>query len=438
MARTLTPQDCHVLMNLLVKEATGQNSEIQEVDASNFVSAGEMVLATGTENVLNSLSLVLGRTFMAVRPYKAKLAIINAINTDMYSSRMRKISFYSRDAQASGDFNTQLYTNLADGFDNGENGTDAISGDPVSTKSMWVQNQPVPLELNFAGQSVWEDSTTVYEYQLKTAFRSEADFAQFVAGIMTEKGNDIESQKEAFNRMTILNHIAGVYDLDTASGAANGRVINLTAEFNSRFGTAYTSAQLRSTYLKEFLAFFVATFKETSRLMTYRSAKYHWSPAKTVGGNSYTLLRHTPYDRQRVMLYQPLFTEAEAMVLPEIFRPEYLDINTQYEGVDYWQNFNAPAAIDVIPAIPNVAGTTQTVGAEVELDYVVGMIYDADAIMVDYQLERSYTTPLEARKAYRNIWWSFSKNAISDFTENCVIFIMADPAEGGDGEGGEG
>lgn len=433
MAIVLTPQDCHALMNLLVKEATGQNAEIQEVNSSNFVSAGELVLATGTENVLNSLSLVLGRTFMAVRPYKAKLAIINALNTDMYSSRMRKISFYSRDALASGDFNTQLYTNLAAGYDNGENGVDAVSGDPVSTKSMWVQNPPVPLEVNFAGQSVWEDSTTVYEYQLKNAFRSEDEFAQFVSGIMTEKGNDIESQKEAFNRMTILNHIAGVYDLDAAS--ANGRVINLTKAYNDRFGTAYTSAQLRSTYLKEFLAFFVVQFKLVSRYMTYRSAKYHWSPAKTVGGNSYTLLRHTPYDRQRVMLYEPLFTEAEAMVLPEIFRPEYLDINTQYEGVDYWQNVNAPSAIDVIPAIPNTSTGVQTAGAEVELDYVVGMIFDADAIMVDYQLERSYTSPLEARKAFRNIWWSFSKNAISDYTENCCVFIMADPAADNSGEG---
>lgn len=432
MARVLTPQDCHVLMNLLVKEATGQNAEIQEVDSSNFVSTGELVLATGTENVLNSLSVILGRTFMAVRPYKAKMAIINALNTDMYTSRMRKISFYSRDAQASGDFNTQLYTNLAEGYDNGENGTNT-SGNPNSTKSMWVQNQPVPLEVNMGGQSVWEDSTTVYEYALKCAFRSESEFAQFISGIMTEKANDIESQKEAFNRMTILNHIAGVYDLDAA--AANGRVVNLTKAFNDRFGTAYTSAQLRSTYLKDFLAFFVATFKEVSRFMTYRSAKYHWSPAKTVGGVSYTLLRHTPYDRQRVMLYQPLFTEAEAMVLPEIFRPEYLDIETQYEGVDYWQNFNNGAAIDVVPAIPNTSTGVQTVGAEVELDYVVGMIYDADAIMIDYQLERSYTTPLEARKAYRNIWWSFSKNAINDFTENCVIFIMADPASDDSGEG---
>lgn len=426
MARLLTPRDCHALMNLLVKEATGQDDTIQVVDSSTFVSAGERVLSTGTENVLNSLSLVLGRTFMAVRPYKAKLSIINALNTDLYTSRMRKISFYSRSAQASGDFNTQLYTNLAAGYNNGENGTDAVTGNPISTKSMWVQNPAVPLEVNFAGQSVWEDSTTVYEYQLKTAFRSEDEFAQFVSGIMTEKGNDIESQKEAFNRMTILNHIAAIYA--TEGTLASGRVINLTKAFNDRFGTSYTSEQLRSTYLKDFLAFFVATFKLTSRMMTYRSAKYHWSPAKTVGGVSYTLLRHTPYDRQRVMLYEPLFTEAEALVLPEIFRPNYLDIDTQYEGIDYWQNINDPSAIDVIPAIPDASGA-QTVGSEVELPYIVGMIYDADSLMIDYQLERSYSTPLEARKAYRNIWWSFSKNAISDLTENAVIFTMEDAGD---------
>lgn len=432
MARSLTPRDCHALMNLLVKEATGQDAQIQAVDSSTFVSCGELVLATGVDNVLNSLSLVLGRTFMAVRPYKAKLALINALNTDMYTNRMRKISFYSREAQASGDFNTQLYTNLAAGFDNSENGTDAVTGDPVSTKSMWVQNPAVPLEVNFAGSSTWEDSTTVYEYQLKNIFRSEDEFGQFVAGIMTEKGNDIESQKEAFNRMTILNHIAGVYDLDAA--AANGRAINLTAAFNARFGTNYTSAQLRGTYLKEFLAFFVAIFKMQSRYLTYRSAKYHWSPAKTVGGVSYTLLRHTPYDKQRVMLYEPLFTEAESLVLPEIFRPNYLDIDTQYEGIDYWQNVNDPSAIDVVPAIPNTSTGVQTAGEAVKLDYVVGMIYDADAIMIDYQLDTAATTPLEARKHYRNMWWSFAKNAINDFTENCVIFYMADPAAD-DGEG---
>jgi hypothetical protein len=115
------------------------------------------------------------------------------------------------------------------------------------------------------------------------------------------------------------------------------------------------------------------------------------------------------------------------MVMPEIFNPQYLDIKN-YEGVQFWQNENDPAAVDVIPSIPNIGSPSsgQTYGTEVELPYVVGILYDADAMMVDYQMERSDVTPLEARKGYRNIWWSFSKNSINDFTENGVLLYMQD------------
>lgn len=421
MARTLTQKDCHALMNLLVKEATGQDATIQVVDSSTFVSAGEQVLATGTENVLNALSLVLGRTFMAVRPYNAKLALINAVNTGEYTHRMRKISFYSRDAQASGDWNTQLYTNLADGFTNGQNIAD---GSAQSTKSMWEQNQPVPLEMNFAGSSVWEDSTTIYEYQLQQAFRSEAEFGEFVGGIMTERGNDIESQKEAFNRMTLLNFMAGTVDMNQA-----GTLVNLTSAFNTEFGTNYTSAQLRTTYLEQFTKFLVAKIKIDSDMLTNRSKKAHWSPAKTIGDVPYTLLRHTPKDRQRLLLFNPLLVKTQAYVFPSLFNEQYLKMEN-YEGVMYWQNENDPSAIKVTPAIPNVStpASGQTAGDTVSLDYVVGMLYDVDALMVDYQLERSATSPLEARKGYRNLWWSFAKNAINDHTENHILYYMADPA----------
>lgn len=418
MARALTPRDCHALMNLIVKEATGQDQTIQAVDSSSFVSAGETVLAAGMENTLNALSLVLGRTFMAVRPYNAKLGIINAIDTGEFTSRMRKISFYSREAQASGDWNTQSFTNLAMDFDNGQN---EANGSAQSTASMWVQNQPVPLELNFGGHSVWEDSTTVYEYQVKKAFRSEGEFAQFVAGIMTEKGNDIESQKEAFNRMTLLNYMAGIYDM---SASMNGSAIDLVAAFNAKFGTSYTGADLRGAHLKEFLEFMVATIKKTSDWMTNRSANRHWTPAKTINGVNYTLLRHTPKDRQKLIMYSPLFTDAEAIVMPEIFNPQYLSIDN-YEGVQFWQNENTPDSISVTPAIPDVSNpAAQTAGAAVSLDHVIGVLYDSDAMMVDYQLDRQAVTPLEARKHYRNIWWTFSKNSINDFTENGVLFYM--------------
>ena len=58
MARVFTPVDGHVIMNLLYKQATGLDN-LSVVDSSSFVSAGETVLNTGMENVLNSLSIVL-------------------------------------------------------------------------------------------------------------------------------------------------------------------------------------------------------------------------------------------------------------------------------------------------------------------------------------------------------------------------------------------
>lgn len=418
MGKILTVQDCHTLMNSLVKQATGQQS-ITVIDSSSFVSAGETVLATGTENVINSLSLIIGRTLVAVRPYKAKFLLINALNSGVYSNRIRKISYYSKDAQASGMYNTQLYTNLKEGYTNGQN---VVAENPTSTKSMWEQNQPIALEMNFAGSDTWDDSLTIYEKQLQVAFESEANFSQFMSGIMTEKSNDMESQKEAFNRMCVLNEIGMVYDMAEDRPMS---CVNLTKEYNTKYGTSYTSAELRTTYLESFLKFFVAYVKNISNYLEERSSNYHLSPTKTVNGTTYKLLRHTPKNRQKMFLYEPLFIEAKANVLPSIFNPEYLDIKN-YEPINYWQSIDNRSSVKITPAIYDKMSGEQKKGNEVDLDYVVGLLFDEDAMMIDYQFDGSYSTPLEARKLYRNIFWHYTKNAINDPTENAILFYMKD------------
>lgn len=415
MARTLTVQDAHEIVNMLVIEAFG--GAIDVVDTSSFVSAGEMLLASGVENTLNTLALVLGRTFMAVRPYEAKLRILNTLNSGIYANRMRKISFYSRYAQPTGASNTDISHNLEMGFTNGYNGG-------ASTASMWEQNQPIPLEMNFGGSSEWQDCTTVYEKQLQVAFRSENEFIDFVSGIMTERGNDIESQKEAFNRLALINFMGGVMYLDSIENTHS--VINMTSYFNYVMGTNYTTSELLSTHLKEFLGVFVALVKTVSDELEYRSIKYHWSPAKTINGVTYSLLRHTPKSRQKMLMYKPFWNQAEAMVLPEIFNDRYLNIDN-FEGVQFWQSIDDGPAIQVLPAIPGVVDGEQTAPEDpIIAEFVLGMIFDEDAIMVDYQMDDVSVTPKEARKHYHNIWWTFRKNAINDFTENAVIFIMDD------------
>ena len=420
MARTLNPQDAYALINALNAQMNGSAS-LTATDGSSFVAVGETLLQAGTENVLNALGLVLGRTFMAVRPYSAKFGIINTIDTGLFAGRMRKISFYSRAAEQAGFENTQINPeNLKAGVDN----TGSSSSGHERAPSMWLQNPAVPLSVEMGGSSVWQSSMTIYEVQLQKAFRSEADFNDFVAGMMTEMGNDITQYQEAMNRNLVLNYIAGKIAMNVS-----GTVINLTSLYNSTFGTSFSTSQLQTTYLESFLKFFVEQVQVLSDRMTHRTTAYHWAPAKS----GYQLLRHTPKDRQRLMLYNPFMVKARAYVMPSIFGPGYLDINN-YEGVDYWQSFNSPAAINFTPAILETDtsdsdyGTQVTASKAVSESYILGVLYDVDALMVQYELDYSASSPLEASKLYRNLIQHWRRNYICDYTENGVVFIMADPA----------
>lgn len=418
MARVFTSQDGYQIMTVLGRMATGQ-TQLAVTDMSSYISAGELVMGTGKENVYNALGILVGRTLIASRAYREKLALMNAINTGSYTNRLRKISFYAKDPIPSGFFNTDLFTNLADGYDGGDNGG-------ASTKSQWEQHQAMPLEMNFAGSTVFDFALTMYEEQINAAFRDPQELAAFVAGQVQEHENDIATTREAFNRMTLLSKIASVYAYD-AGGIAT-QVVNLTTAYNTFFGTTYTSAQLRSTYLKSFLEFMTATVKEYSDYITERTAQYHLALPKTVGGVTYSILRHVPRDRQRLYLFRPLFRKAEALVMPEIFNTEYLNLD-QYEGVDFWQSNYSDAErpqVKVKTAILNTVTGEQTASTDIEIPYVVGLLTDVDGLMTDFQLERSLATPVNARKGYRNVWLHFAKNAINDPTESAILFTMED------------
>ena len=368
MARSLTPRDARNIMTALYRQATGQ-SNISIVDTSSFVSAGETVLATGVENTLNALSIVIGRTLAKVRPYSAKFNLINETDASLYATRLRMIKYYSKAPLESGSWNTDINTNLKDGFDNNSNGG-------AGTAGQYEQHAPKVLEYNFAGQDVWQDCITFYENALKVAFTSETDFNTFIAGILTAKGNDIELVKEAFNRMTFINRIAGEIDIDSIY--SDGSVIDLTAGFNAEYGTNYTRAQLLTQYLPEFMKYFVEQLKLVSMRMRNHSTKYHLPMTLVDGSDTYKYLTHSDKENQKLAVYEPFMIKAEANVLPQIFNDDYLKIEN-YEPVMFWQSEDAGASIKVTPAIPNVQANGsvsggQIKGADVEEAYVLASL----------------------------------------------------------------
>lgn len=427
MAYNYNPQDACAILTAIEKQMTGRE-DIETIDTSNYVSAMQRIASYGYESVMNALSQPLGQTFMSVRPYDAKFLLVNSIDFGSLTNRIRKISYYADDPLNAAAWNTELngeplYTNLKDGFTAGQNPDS--DGNPQSLKSQYEQVYKEPVELNACSFNVWDDGITRTDFQIDNAFRSLDEVNAFWNGVMVEKANDIESQKEAYNRMLVLNRIAGHIALSKgANPTIKDGYVDLIAEVNATYGLNASRETILSQYRDLLLKTFVARFKKESNKMTHRTTSYHWTLEKTGDdGKKKVILRHTPKSAQRFLALNEFFIDAETSVLPEIFNDEYLKVENG-ERVDYWQSPDAPAKINVLPSIINPLTGADTPAAEaVEEDYLLGALYDVDAMMMAYGLDASGAAH-EARKHYTSTWWDFKRGAICDYSENMVVFVL--------------
>lgn len=407
-------KDAYAVMNALARQATAQE-DISVVDHQSFVDAGTKTLATGTENVLNSIARTIAYVIIQSRPYKGKFGLISA-SENQFNTRKAKISFYAADNTASGAFNTDLNTNIADG-----------NVESSGAGSMWEQKLPKVVERFFLSEAVWDKFYTTPMVQLQNAFNDEATFIKFMNGYMTEIQNDIESTIESRNRALVADRIAGVYLQATAVTPTLGSecAVDMVAYFNDKCGTAYTRDEILQEHLTEFLELWVAKIKIDSDRLEERSALYHDPLTITESGVDYNVLRHTPKSMQKMFYYGELFTEAKARVLPEIFNPSYLDTSNG-EAVTYWQSSKPADRMKIAckPALPEGAESS-----DVELDYVIGILFDTDAIQSINQFTGAFTTPVNARHLYTNTFFHYKFGSISDYTENSIIYYL--------GEGGE-
>ena len=403
MANTFTPQDVHALVNEIVSEATGR-TDLKVVDTASFVSVGETLLRTGTENTLNAISTVISRTIFSVRPYKGKLESLR-VSSQRWGAQVRKIITLYTEAEASEDWNTQIDgERLADG----------------KTVDMFKIKKPKAVQLNIIATKLLQKHITVFRDQLSQAFTNESEFMRFIDAVMVQFNNEIELINEAKTRATLLNFIGGISSMGLAE-------VDLVAEYNNKFNVTYTRNELLTTHLTSFMQFVASTIKTYSSRLTDMSTLYHAHLTNV----SEKIMRHTPKERQKMLMYEPLFIETQATVYSQIFNPKYLEIGN-FEGVNYWQSQSTPTAIHVKPTILDVAtGESKVSTTEVDLDYVLGLLYDEEALGVLNQFEYSSTTPFNSAGGYYNTFMHWRFNSYNDFTENAVLFVLGEGGAGG-------
>lgn len=395
MANTLTPRDVYQLMNSIVSQATGQTSQAV-VDTSTFVSVGETLLRTAPENTLNAISTVLADTIFSVRPYRGKLESLR-VSQRRWGAQVRKIVPLYSEAEASEDWNTDL------------NATQLDDGNSID---MYKIKKPKVLQLNFYGTAVLQKHITRFRDQLALAFTSEEEFVRFIDAIMTEFNNEIELLNENKTRLTLINFMLGIHDMGLTE-------VDLVANYNTDYSTSYTRDDLLTTYASDFMKYVAAQIKIYSSFLTEMSAKNH---ANLTG--MAPILRHTPKERQKMIMYDPIFIQAESEVYSGLFNPQYLEIG-DFEGVNFWQSQDTPTAISGTPNVLDVStGQSATAAASVGIDYVLGLLYDEEALGVMPQFDYASTTPFNSNGGYWNMFYHWRFNSYNDFTENAVLFVL--------------
>ena len=407
MANTFTPTDVYGIVNAMSKEMFGSEQTLQAVDTTTFVSVGEKMLRAGKTNTLDALSVVLSKTIYVARRYGGRFQIV--LKTDeQWGGRVRKISFYSTKLEESFNRNTDL--------------NPAILNDGQSSDHYKI-NKAYPLEVQFIGEKLMEFSDTTWISQLKAAFRSPEEFGNFVAAKLVRIANDFQIRVDAQNRLQILNAMGATYNV----GAERSKV-NLTQAFNDKFGTSYTTEQLKTEHLADFMAFFVARLEGDMELMREENELFHIYPARNDdSGNPLTLLRHTEPADRRLILYAPLLRDEAKHIFPTLFNTSELRIEN-FEKVEYWQNPNLSESmkINVKPNQLNVESGEAEDGDAVQLDNVVGFLFDKNAIYTAVKHESALTTPVNARGEYYNTFYHWTYNYCLDQTENMVLYYMAD------------
>lgn len=383
---TLNIEQANLLLEQVHKQATGQSS-IQVNDLSSFISVATSTLATGYENTLNAISQVLSRTIVSVRPYTEKFKGLE-FSTERWGGITRKINF-------------------ADTLPLADDTYDLVEGESID---QYTIKKPDVLQTNYYGSFAWSGKYTITEQALTMAFENPQNFATFLSGLLTHFVNERTQWLENMKRTIIANAIG-------ARNETGIGVVHLLTEYNLETGLSLTKQDaMKPDNFKPFMQWVYARVSNLTKLMTERSELFQ---QKIVDK---PIMRHTPLEDQRVYMISSFLDGMDAQVLADAYHDNFLTY-ADVESVNFWQSIENPQTVDVIPTYCNSSGEV-VVGTEQNVQNVVGIIFDRDAMGYNIFQNDLVSSPYNARGQYYNLYNHVRMQSMYDSTEKMIVLLM--------------
>ena len=400
---TLNFEQVSTVLTSIVQQATGQAVQTP-TDTGSFVSVAQVALRADRDSVMQAISNILGRTIFSIRPYGAKLTGLE-MDTFRWGGMMRKLSIADTDWEDDEAYAYPIF------YDAGQTPPD---GEGLSI-DRWKIKKPNVLQTNFYGQSVYSDHMTITEDQLETAFTGPEQLGSFLSLLMTNLSNRLEMSNESLRRGLVCNAIGALYDEN-----ASDRVIHLLTEYNTLTGiTPALTAQtvFDPANFPAFCKWVYSRVAEITDLFTQNSLMFQ----TPITGKP--ILRHTPYEFQRVYLFSPFQRQMDARVLADAYHDNYLKYS-DVESIPFWQSLDKRDEVNVTPSYVDNTGTLVTPGSAVLVEKVFGLIFDRDAMGMTILDRRVLSTPVNESGLYRNIWVHGKQRIVFDNTEKMALLLL--------------
>ena len=390
----------------LVQQATGQTL-ITPSTPGEFVSVATTALKTGYDPIINAMSQMWGRTLFANRPYSRLFGGME-MSMERWGNAVRKLSIADKPIEDDARFTWPV------GYDDAKS---PKNGDGQSV-DMYQLNKPDILQTNFYGQSVYENSYTIFRDQLDVAFTSPDEFMRFNALVAQNRADKLEQYRENIARGLLANFIGSIIDENQPS-----RVVHLLSEYNSITGLALTAQNVyQAENFTPFMRWVYAKVRTISRMMKERSIAF-----QTVINNK-NVMRHTPEENQKIYLYAPAMDMFSAMVAADTYHDNLIKY-ADYEGVTYWQSLASPDTICINPVYTDTTGAVKNAvgsdgNAKVDQAGIFGVIFDENALGYAQVNAWNQLTPFNVRGGYWNDYDHVNFRTIQDMTEKGVVLLL--------------
>ena len=371
----MTTQQIYTLVNEVNAEAFGSNA-LSVVDTSTLISLGNTVLSssTNTEAFLNTLAQRIGRTILRFRDYRNKLGDM-VLNDFEYGAILQKIKVVMPQAEAD-----DMY-NLTDG--------QAIDH--------YIVAKPVVDQKLFVTRTPYQFHITIQRETLKEAFLGENEMGAFIGTIFGEVRNAIEVSLENLGRVTLATAIA---ECDGTT-----RTVDLLTMYDTAYGTTHTPATFMND--PDCMRFAIKVINNVIDSMQDMSVLYNDGSFETF----------TPKEDMRCKMLSLFKRGLETVVEYAAFHDQFVRPDIDVQTINYWQDAQAGSQTSIHITRPSDQTTVQ-------VDNVVCLIHDRDAMGVYKIDEDVLTTPVNAAGAYYNTYWHEKQLRFLDLSENFICFTL--------------